>query len=481
MLHHRQPVAHMPDNGQIVADHHIGQAMFRPQIGQQVQDLGLNADIQGAGRFVQQQQARFGRQRAGDGHTLTLPARQLVRIAEAEAASQSHILQQPGDAGVDIVHALQLQRLGQHRIDRMARMQAGIGILKDHLDGLVKGAAAAGSGDGLPVHLDAARPGVDQSRNGAQDRRFAAARFADQTEAFAAGHGEGGVLDRVHTVGRKAEPDIQIVDRQHGGTGAGRDIAPQHPRRIFPDRSRTMSQASGKFGFKAFGDRIAVAPRVLALQHRQAFDRRIEARPRAKRRAAGEVVVFLPEGMRKSFFDSDAVSYLCCLAYMTFDEKKFLRNHLLQCREDAQRETYEQTEEDFRQLFFEKFNEGACAKDLVRLVRAENRGVKDSIHPEDLMNIVSVVPRKLDVRISSQSGEFLIFGLFNPEREMSESTTRDPEPTRHFLQGFERYEIYISPKYKASIIRDLNALGVSHETLFPSLEGTAKRIKEGRV
>jgi hypothetical protein len=201
----------------------------------------------------------------------------------------------------------------------------------------------------------------------------------------------------------------------------------------------------------------------------------------AKRRAAGEVVVFLPGGMRKSFFDSDAVSYLCCLAYMTFDEKKVLKDHLLQCREDAQRETYEQTEEDFRQLFFEKFNKGACVQDLVRLVSAENRGVKDSIHPEDLMNIVSVVPRKLDVRISSQSGEFLIFGLFNPEREISESTTRDPEPTRHFLQGFERYEIYISPKDKASIIRDLNALGISHETLFPSLEGTAKRIKEGRV
>jgi hypothetical protein len=185
--------------------------------------------------------------------------------------------------------------------------------------------------------------------------------------------------------------------------------------------------------------------------------------------------------MRKSFFDSDAVSYLCCLAYMTFKEKQDLKDHLLRCREEAQRETYEQTEDDFRQLFFERFNKGACVQDLVRLVRAENRGVKDTIHPEDLMNIVSVVPRKLDVRISSQSGEFLIFGLFNPERELSESTTRDPEPSRHFLQGFERYEIYISPKDKSSILKDLNALGVSHETLFPSLEGTAKRIKEGRL
>lgn len=207
----------------------------------------------------------------------------------------------------------------------------------------------------------------------------------------------------------------------------------------------------------------------------------LKGKKQSLRRAAGEIVVFLPDGMRRSFFDSESVAYLCNLAYLSFDQKEGLREHFLNCREEAQRRTSEGGEEDFQQEFFRMFNEGDYLTDLIRLAKRDNPSIRDQVHPDDLANIVSVLPRKLDVRISSQSGAFLIFGLFNPEREGPMGNRGVGEPKRHFFQGFSTREIYVAPKYKARILLDLSSLGISKETLFPSLQGTAERIKEGSV
>ena len=44
------------------------------QLAQQVQDLGLDRDVEGRGGLVQHQQARLQRQSAGDGDALALAA-----------------------------------------------------------------------------------------------------------------------------------------------------------------------------------------------------------------------------------------------------------------------------------------------------------------------------------------------------------------------------------------------------------------------
>lgn len=197
-----------------------------------------------------------------------------------------------------------------------------------------------------------------------------------------------------------------------------------------------------------------------------------------QRRAAGEVVIFLPGGMRKIFFDSETVAFLCNLAYLPYEHKEEIKSHLLRSREAAQGETSDGTEGEFNAAFFKKFNDGQCIQDLIRLTRKDNPGIKDTIHPDSLTHIVNVLPRKLDVRISSQSGAFLIFGLFNPEREASSKVGGSLVPKRHFFQSFLTHEIYVAPKDKERILVDLRSLGISKEFLFPSLQGTAERIKQ---
>ena len=46
MLHDQNPVAHMVDHGEVMADHQKGQAAFFAQAREEVQHLGLHAGVQ---------------------------------------------------------------------------------------------------------------------------------------------------------------------------------------------------------------------------------------------------------------------------------------------------------------------------------------------------------------------------------------------------------------------------------------------------
>ncbi|WP_223477730.1 FRG domain-containing protein [Oricola indica] len=191
--------------------------------------------------------------------------------------------------------------------------------------------------------------------------------------------------------------------------------------------------------------------------------------PRAPR-PTGEVVVFFPDNLRKRFFDSEVVAALCNLTYLDGDAKQEIRKHLLTCYEKAKTNTT--TPQALDDMFTKQFNNHPSVRELVRLVRKDNSSVGDSIRPRDLADIVMVLPRRLDKRIAAQSGAFLVYGLFNPESD---------ETKFNFLfESFDTEELYISPKHKGGIMAELNSIGVNKETLFPSLERTADKIKAGQ-
>ena len=54
---------------------------LRLEVLEQVQHLGLHADVEGADGLVADDQRRVEHQRAGDGDALALPAGELVRLA----------------------------------------------------------------------------------------------------------------------------------------------------------------------------------------------------------------------------------------------------------------------------------------------------------------------------------------------------------------------------------------------------------------
>ncbi len=193
------------------------------QVADQVQDLLLDGHVQRGGGLVGDQQVGPAGQRHGDGDALALPARELVRIGidalggigDAHAVQQCHGL----CARRGGVHAaVQAQRLGHLAADGVHRVQRRHRLLEDHADAVAAHLAHLRIGatdEFLAVEADAAGDlgAVGQQaheRHGGD--RFAAARFADQAQGFAARQRKA---DAAHGVGRAAvglQADAEVGD-----------------------------------------------------------------------------------------------------------------------------------------------------------------------------------------------------------------------------------------------------------------------------
>lgn len=73
-LHHGDAVADVADDGHVVADEEVGEVEFVLQVLEQVDDLGLDADVEGAGGLVADDEAGLEGEGSGDGDALTLAA-----------------------------------------------------------------------------------------------------------------------------------------------------------------------------------------------------------------------------------------------------------------------------------------------------------------------------------------------------------------------------------------------------------------------
>ena len=80
-IHYRHPVADMLHDTQVVGNKKIGQPVALLQILQQVDDLGLDGDIQSRDRLVTDNQGGLHTQGPGNANALTLAATELMRVA----------------------------------------------------------------------------------------------------------------------------------------------------------------------------------------------------------------------------------------------------------------------------------------------------------------------------------------------------------------------------------------------------------------
>ncbi len=135
-VHDGDPVADPLDHRQVVRDEHVGEAQFRAQPLHQVDDLGLDGDVEGRDRFVGDDQPRAGGQRAGDADALGLAAGELVRVAVDVFGDQPDEFHQVGGAAprVPRAHALDQQRFGDDPGHGLAGVERGVRVLEDHLD-----------------------------------------------------------------------------------------------------------------------------------------------------------------------------------------------------------------------------------------------------------------------------------------------------------------------------------------------------------
>ena len=180
----------MADDADVVGDEDVGEAELVLQVGEQVDDLRPDRDVEGGDRLVGDDQLRPQRQRPGDPDPLPLAAGELVREAvvvlggEADPLEQLlHFAAQLGAAGF----ALQPQRLADDLADPLARVERGVGVLEDHLHLAPQRPhlAPREPGDLTALEADRARARLEQLQDRAARRRLAAARLADQAERLA--------------------------------------------------------------------------------------------------------------------------------------------------------------------------------------------------------------------------------------------------------------------------------------------------------
>ena len=113
-IHHRDSVADVADDVEIVGDEDIGQPQLLLKILQQVDHLSLNRYIQCRYRLVADQQPGSAGERACDRNTLALATGKLVRIAPPHLPAETNVIEQVADGTTiydqNVVSYLELMR-----------------------------------------------------------------------------------------------------------------------------------------------------------------------------------------------------------------------------------------------------------------------------------------------------------------------------------------------------------------------------------
>ena len=109
--------------------------------------------------------------------------------------------------------------------------------------------------------------------------------------------------------------------------------------------------------------------------------------------------------------------------------------------------------------------------------------VENLIDPRDLFRIFIVRPRLLFPRIRAQSGAFLVSAhheRFDFERLESDNKKCHDRNSRYRLGEYDvpynYYRLTVKANCKEPILKELESLNISKETLFPGLESSAKAI-----
>ena len=230
-VHHGDAVGHLGDDAEVVGDQHDAGPALGLEGAHQVEDLGLDRDVERGGRLVGDEQLGLGGEGHGDHHPLRLTARELVRVRLGAPfgvgdTDRAQHLDGLLEAGRTARVAVDLVDLADLVAGREARVQAGVGLLEDHRDPIAAQRAHRRARQG--EHVDAverhrARDDptglVDEAHHRQHRDALAAARLADEAEHLALADGEVDAVDGVDLSGTGVEPGAQVADLEQRGRG----------------------------------------------------------------------------------------------------------------------------------------------------------------------------------------------------------------------------------------------------------------------
>ena len=199
----------------------------------QLQDLRLRGDIQRGGRFVGDQDARFGGERQRDHHPLAQSAGQFERIGidalrrardadhrqQLDRARPRRAFRQRGmqadrldELVADGVERRQrAHRLLEHQADLAAADRAHLRAVRRQLHQVDRASVRAAQHD---LAADDAAGAFDDAQDGARGDALAAAGFADDAERAAGEQIERGAVHRAHHAFIGEEMRVQIAHRE---------------------------------------------------------------------------------------------------------------------------------------------------------------------------------------------------------------------------------------------------------------------------
>lgn len=163
----------------------------------------------------------------------------------------------------------------------------------------------------------------------------------------------------------------------------------------------------------------------------------------------GEVLSYTVPKTRIKYYDSDTVSIISNLSYLTPDQK----DKILAVTDDE----IILNDDDIK-----KYNSEKSMRYLLHYIRGEKPHFQAIIDPDSLTDMFFVKPKLNNRRILAQSGAFAIYGL----------RTQPYNPRRYSL---ERY--IIPADSKKPILDTLELLNIHNSSLFPEVENAASYIQ----
>ncbi|WP_274371080.1 FRG domain-containing protein [Morganella morganii] len=214
---------------------------------------------------------------------------------------------------------------------------------------------------------------------------------------------------------------------------------------------------------------------------------------RCKKEPIGEFFIIKIKKNKIKYYDSDVISCTSNISKLSYEQQSELQKdtaefkcHLIfnfyrtlydkmQKRTDSSEfislsfssmyDSYKkmnEKEEPYNMnIFKEKFNNKQYQ--LLHFIKNEKPYFLDKINPLDLSSPIISKARKNNIRMISQSGLFLLFGL---------SDTL----SKNYDKNFEIHSMKIINKEK--ILHELDLLNINKSTVFPDLEKSAEYIKE---
>ena len=120
----------------------------------------------------------------------------------------------------------------------------------------------------------------------------------------------------------------------------------------------------------------------------------------------------------------------------------------------------------------DNFNQSDAMRQLYQMIREEKPFFEERIDLGDLFRVFVIEPQLASERIRAQSGAFLA-SAFHQRFEREQIADLNPG-----TPVYAHYTLTVPADSKQSILRELRLLNITRETLFPSLDESARAITD---